>query len=313
MAEEAEAAVVEPVDEAANAEPAPDAQASPAPTGTIDGGGNAPDDGGEQPKGSLETLRETLAGGDEALLKQLNRYKSPEAISKAFREARAAAQKKQSPFRLGENASEDEVKAYREALGIPENPGEYPVAFRDDFPAADVDKEMLPEFRNRMHKAGVDPKAASEALEFYQDLAIARTQDAQRRAVETTKKTQAELRAEWGGEFDGNIGAIRELMTAQLGADGFEQMMGLRLEDGTLLQDQAPFVKMLAQIATDYYGSNAIYSGDVEATTKTVEDKLADFDNMQMSDPDKYWSAPVQAEVKKLHEQKLKLNSRRAA
>lgn len=313
MADEAEAAVVEPVDEAANAAPVSDAPASPAPTGTIDGSNDAPDDAGDDAKGSLQAFRESLAGGDEAFLKELGRYKSEDAIRRAIKEARTAARQKRGPARLDENASEEEVKAYREAMGIPENPGEYPVAFRDDFPAADVDKEMLPEFRNRMHKAGVDPKAASEALEFYQDLAVARQQEAARKAVETTKKTQAELRAEWGGEFEGNIGAIRELMTAQLGADGFQQMMGLRLEDGTLLQDQAPFVKMLAQIATDYYGSNAVYTGDVEATTKTLDDKLAEYEKMLLEKPEEYYTPKVQETVAKLYAQKEKLGKRRAA
>mgnify|MGYP006207106829 CR=1 FL=1 len=79
---------------------------------------------------------------------------------------------------------------------------------------------------------------------------------------------QTELRSEWGGEYDGNIGAISEFMTAQLGEEGFGRMMGMRLMDGSRLQDDPAFVKMMAQVATDYYGSNAIYNGDsAEVTT----------------------------------------------
>jgi hypothetical protein len=252
-----------------------------------------------------------LAGGDEGLLKALERYKSKEAISKAFREARTAAKNASKPLRLTDKATEDEVKAYREAVGIPEDAKDYPVDFREDYEASDADKEILGEFRAAMHERNVDPKAAAAALEWYQDFSQAQQQALDGNLAAVAKKTQAELRAEWGGEFDGNIGAVRELMTSHLGKDGFDRMMGMRLMDGSRLQDDPAFVKMMAQISTDYYGSNAIYNGDIETTSKTVQERIDELMKLRTSNEEEYFGDKVQAELSKLYAQKEKIAARK--
>lgn len=261
--------------------------------------------------GALQTLREQLSGGDEKLLNHLGRYKSVDAISKAFREARQAAQNAGKPITLGDKATPEEVKAYREAYGIPDDAAAYPGDFRADFKPSDADKAILGEFKTAMHAKNVPPQAAAAALEWYQDFAQAQQQELDGTLVRVAKETQQNLRSEWGGEYDGNIGAIQELMTSQLGKDGFNEMMGMRLMDGSRLQDHAPFVKMMAQISTDYYGSNAIFNGDIETTSKTIDEKLADYRKMQVDDPEKYRSNDVQEAVAALYAQKQKLEARK--
>lgn len=261
--------------------------------------------------GALQTLREQLSGGDEKLLNHLGRYKSVDAISKAFREARQAAQSAGKPITLGDKATPEEVKAYREAYGIPDDAAAYPGDFRADFKPSDADKAILGEFKTAMHAKNVPPQAAAAALEWYQDFAQAQQQELDGTLVRVAKETQQNLRSEWGGEYDGNIGAIQELMTSQLGKDGFNEMMGMRLMDGSRLQDHAPFVKMMAQISTDYYGSNAIFNGDIETTSKTIDEKLADYRKMQVDDPEKYRSNDVQEAVAALYAQKQKLEARK--
>lgn len=261
--------------------------------------------------GALQTLREQLSGGDDKLLNHLGRYKSVEAISKAFREARQAAQNAGKPITLGDKATPEEIKAYREAYGIPEDAAAYPGDFRSDFKPSDADKAILGEFKTAMHAKNVPPQAAAAALEWYQDFAQAQQQELDGTLARVAKETQSALRSEWGGEYDGNIGAIQELMTSQLGKDGFDEMMGMRLMDGSRLQDHAPFVKMMAQISTDYYGSNAIFNGDIETTSKTIDEKLADYRKMQTDDPEKYRSPAVQEAVAALYAQKERLDARK--
>ncbi|AXV17272.1 hypothetical protein CYG48_05015 [Neorhizobium sp. SOG26] len=259
----------------------------------------------------MQRLREQLAGGDEKFLKHLERYKSVDAITKMVREARQAAQNAGKPIMLTDKSTPEEVKAFREAYGIPEDPAAYPGDFRQDFKASDADKAILGEFKQAMHSRHVPPAAAAAALEWYQDFATAQQQELDGNLVKVAKETQSSLRQEWGGEYDGNIGAINELMTSHLGKDGFEEMMSLRMTDGSRLQDHAPFVKMMAQIATDYYGSNAIFNGDIETTSKTLEEKIAETREVQTKDPEKYRSAQYQEYVAGLYAQKQKLDARK--
>lgn len=270
--------------------------------------------GKDEQLGELQKLRQMLAGGDDKFLKELERYKSIESISKAVKEARIAARNSGKPVRLSDKATEDEIKAYREAYGIPESAEEYPVNFRDGYQATEADKAILGEFRAAMHERSIDPKAAEAALEWYQDFAQAQQQELASTLNKVAKQTQAELRSEWGGEYEGNIGAASELMKSHLGEKGFEEMMDLRLMDGSRLQDNIAFVKMMAQLGTDYYGSNAIYNGDIETTSKTVQEKIDGLLKLRggsKEEQEKYFSDATQAELTRLYQQRDKINSRK--
>ncbi|PST27205.1 hypothetical protein C7U60_02665 [Mesorhizobium plurifarium] len=260
----------------------------------------------------MQAFRERLAGGDETILKQLGRYKSIDAISRAYREAYNTAKNGGAKLpALTDKSTPEEIKAYRDAHGIPEDPSAYPGDFRQDFRATDTDKAILGEFKTAMHARNVPPAAAAAALDWYQDFATAQQQELDGNLARVAKETQSALRNEWGGEYDGNIGAAQQLMTSHLGKDGFEEMMGLRLMDGSRLQDNLAFVKMMAQLGGDYYGGNAIMTGDVETTAKTVQERIDELLALRVSDPEKYKSDDVQQKITKLYAQRDKINARK--
>jgi len=284
--------------------------------GTVDGGGTtttttdttAADDGD---KGELQRFREQLAGGDAGLLKSLERYKSVGAISNAFKEARTAAKGAGKVPALSDKSSPEEVKAFRAANGIPDDAKAYPGDFREGFKATDADKAILGEFKEAMHGKNVPPAFAAAALDWYQDFAVAQQQQLDGNMAKIAKETQAALRTEWGGEYDGNLNAASELMKSHLGDEGFERMMGLRMTDGSRLQDDPAFVKMMAQIGSDYYGGNAIMTGDIETTAKSVQEQIDDLLKLRNEDPTKYFSDDVQSKITKLYQQREKINERK--
>ncbi|MEN3146128.1 hypothetical protein ABCW43_02315 [Neorhizobium sp. IRAMC:178] len=290
----------------------PGAQAGKEPVGAAAAASDDAGAAGASDVGELQTFREMLAGGDEKFLKQLERYKSKEAISKAVREAAQVAKnagKGVSP--LTDKSTPEEIKAYREAVGIPDDPAAYPVSFRQDFEASEFDTEALSSFKEHMHGKHADPKTAAAAIDWFQDFAVAQRQELDGNMAKTAKATQAALRTEWGGEYDGNVSAAAQIMTTHLGEEGFENMMGLRLMDGSRLQDKPEFVKMMAQIGSDYYGGNAIITGDVETTSKTVEERINELMQLRASDSKKYFSDEVQGKLTKLYAQRTKLKARK--
>lgn len=279
--------------------------------GAQEGSDKTVDAGTDADKGELQRMREALAGGDEKLLSSLERYKSVDAISKAFKEARAAAKQAGKPLTLSEKASEEEVKAYREAMGIPDEAKDYPVKFRDDFKPSDEDAEILGSFKEYLHAKNADPRAANAALEWYQDFAAAKQQELSSTLVKVAKETQATLRNEWGGEYDGNLNAAQELMKSHLGEEGFGEMMNVRLMDGSRLQDNIAFVKMMAQLGGDYYGGNAIMTGDLETTSKTLQERKDELMALRATDSTKYFSDEVQGKLQKIRAQLSKIGSRK--
>jgi hypothetical protein len=296
QANDTQAPVVAP---ATSAAPSPVAGAESAPAASS-GGSDA----------DLQAFREKLAGGDAAFLKQLERYKSEEDISKGFREAYRAAKAGGKPVELTDKSTPEEVKAYREAMGIPEDPTAYPVSFAEDFGASEYDTAILDDFKAAMHEKNVPPKVAAAALEWYQDFATVQAQELNAQLAKTAKETQAKLRAEWGGDYDGNIGAAQQLMKQHLGEDGFMSLMEMRLMDGSRLQDNLPFVKMMADLGGDYFGSTAIFTGDGEATGKTLEQQKTELLALRVSDPEKYKSDDVQSKLQRIYTQLDKVKSR---
>jgi hypothetical protein len=307
--------VTAPSNEPATSKPSSPAPAkSAAPEGTVTGDKSVEPSADAETaadKGELQKLRETLAGGDEKLLQSLERYKSVEAVSKAFREARNAAKTAGKPLTLSDKATEAEVKAYREAYGIPDEAADYPLNFREGFEASEVDKALLDSAKEYVHAKNGDPRTAGIMMEWYQDAMLQQQQELSANLANVAKKTQSELRAEWGGEFDGNISAAGELMKSQLGEDGFKDMMSLRLMDGSRLQDNVAFVKMMAQLGNDYYGGNAIMNGDVETTSRTVQEKIDELLQLRLDSPEKYKSDEVQGKITALYAQRAKLQARR--
>lgn len=254
-----------------------------------------------------------MSGDDEGLKKSLGRYKTVEALRKGYHDARAAAKKAENakPLTLSDNPTDDELKAYREAVGIPEDPKEFPVAFSEEFKGSDEDGVILGSFQEYMHAKAGDPRTAKIAVEWFEDFQAEQHQAMNKRLNDVAKQTQNNLRNEWGGEYEGNLNAAQELMVTQLGQDGFEEMMNLRMIDGSRLQDHEAFVKMMAQVGSDYYGGNAIMTGDVETTSRTIQERLDELMALRKSDPDKYFSDDVQAKVQKLYAQKGKLEKRK--
>jgi hypothetical protein len=260
---------------------------------------------------ALQSFREQLAGGDAAMMKQLERYKSADEISKAFREGYKNAKNVGKLVELTDKSTPEEVKAYREANGIPDDATKYPGEFREGFEVTDADKAILSDFKAAMHERNVPPKVAAAALDWYQDFAAAQAQELNAQLAKVAGETQKALRSEWGGDYDGQIGAAQELMKAHLGDDGFGQMMGLRLMDGSRLQDNLGFVKMMATIGADYYGSNAILTGDIEATGKTLEAQKQELLALRVSDPTKFKSDDVQGKLTKIYAQLEKITARK--
>lgn len=294
---QANQAPVTPSAAPAVSEPNPGSESAPAPSS----GGSEAD---------LQALRVKLAGGDAAFLKQLERYKSEEDISKGFREAYKAAKSGGKLPELTDKSTPEEVKAYREAMGIPEDPTAYPVAFAEDFGASAYDTAILDDFKAAMHEKNVPPKVAAAALEWYQDFATVQAQELNAQLAKTAKETQATLRAEWGGDYDGNIGAAQMLMKQHLGDEGFNSLMEMRLMDGSRLQDNLPFVKMMANLGGDYFGATAIFTGDGEASGKTLEQQKTELLQLRVSDPEKFKSDEVQSKLTRIYAQLEKVNSR---
>lgn len=288
-----------------------------------EGGGTLLDTGGEPgtPEGEsaddddagLHDWREEFSGGDEKLKKVISRYRSPKQVAKALADAKSYIRSNKSGVNIpGDDATEEEIAEFRKAMNIPETADDYEVSWADGAEPTEADKAILETFADSMHKANATPGQLQAAVDWYNDQLKNLNQQRLEARYNAQVETQSELKAEWGGEYRSNLNAIKQFIVGQMGGDedAATDLFRTPLEDGSLLGDHLPFIKLLATPAVDYVGPNAIFSGDTKQTTVNLEQRKDELLQLRNTDPDKYKSDAIQTELQGIYQKLEKLEQR---
>lgn len=169
---------------------------------------------------------------------EISAMQKPGDLAKAYLEANAKLAKAIVP--PGENARDDEVKAFRSKLGVPENPEGYEIDSAGDSEFADV-------FRKAAHKEGLTAKQAKtlhgEIMKASQEI-LGKAQAAKKAKME---EGHEKLKAEWGEKYEANDIAARRF-AALAGADMVDALTenGL-IEDPRVLKGLHRFANMISE------------------------------------------------------------------
>lgn len=189
-----------------------------------------------------------MAKGDEKVLAQLQRYASPEVV---WQKARALETKLSSgEFKpvLGKNATAEEVKAYREAHGIPDKPEAYDLG--KDLKIDDADQPLVDLLKKVGHASNQTPDQVKSTVKALK--AVQQQMQEQRDLADTQLKQTCDdaLRGEWGGEFRRNVNLIHGLLDLTGGGSGMrEAVLDARMPDGRRLGDTPEAMRLLLNVA----------------------------------------------------------------
>ena len=275
----------------------------------LDGDVEIPADKDVTPKWG-DDWREKIAGKDDKLLSHLKRYTSLENYAKAGFEAQQKIRSGEFKKPLGTDAKPEEIAAWRKENGIPEKPDDYKFDLGGIVPA-EQDKPILDGFKNLAHAQNLPPELANKVVGWYyeqQEQAVAQQQKAD---TEYRIEAAVDLRHEWGGEFRGNINAIGNLLDSTA-PDGLkDRLLGARLADGRLLGDDPNVLRWLSQLAREQNPGAGLVPAGTADVGKGVEQRIAELQQIYVSDPDKYSREKLSAEHMQLLEAKQKMASRR--
>ncbi len=112
-----------------------------------------------------ETWREAMAGDDKKELKQLQRYASPEKVWAKARELERRMSAGELRSALADDASEEEVAAWRKENGIPETPTGY-----GNFESLNIpedDRPVIEGFLEAAHSKNSTPAQVQNMLDWY--------------------------------------------------------------------------------------------------------------------------------------------------
>lgn len=261
-----------------------------------------------------EDWRDKLAGGDEKALKALGRYQSPKDVAKALTEAQARISKGLAPAKLPDDATEEQVAAWRKEQGIPETPDGYLEKLTNGIVVGEDDKPMVDAFLADMHKGHAKPEHVAAALDWYYRTQDEMAAEQSRKDGEFRKQTEDALRAEWGPEYRANVNAISAFLDSAPveGETSLKDLLlGARLADGTALGDNPLALKWLRQLANEANPAGFIAPSQGGSQIKSVQDEIAEIEKFMREDRAAYNRDPAkQARLRQLYEAEEKLSKR---
>lgn len=240
--------------------------------------------------------------------KRLARFQSPENVYRSLRELEKRMSSGMLKPTLAEGATEAEVAEYRKANGIPTEatPESYGIKFPEGYQPNDADKADVSEFVAEMHKDNVPPALVQKVFGRYLAVKEKAEQQLFEAAQQQTINYKAELKAEFGREFDRNVRLGNSHLVQAVGEDQAKAFMAMTLADGTKLGDNPAFVRYIVAQALSTADEAALATSEFADNGKSIDDQYKEALALRFTDSKKYNSAE--------HQEKLmKLGARKAA
>ena len=151
-------------------------------------------------------------------------------------------------------ATDEDWKEVFSRLGAPKSPEDYKYSFKDD----EVDPNQLKTFNETAHKLGLLPKQAEALVKYYNDLNKGQSEQLETQAVEAQQKTEADLKKEFGPQFNKRLDQAKRLAVGTLGEEFLNNTL---LKDGSRLGDNIQVIKAFSSLA-DKLSEDEIVKGE---------------------------------------------------
>ncbi len=239
--------------------------------------------------------KQRMAGGDDKLLKRINRFASPGNVIKSLV---AAEQKIRSgdtvpPFPA--DGSDEDKAAWREQQGIPKEAGGYLEDMPNGLVIGDDDKEMMTTFAQAMHDHNAPPGIVHTAIDTYYKIEEQRLAEVADRDEQQRQETEDALRTEWGNDYRPMMRRIHAHLDG-LGEGVKDAIMNARdVRTGRPLASTPEILLALAQTAVEINPAGTIVPAGTTDVAKSVADEIAEIEAMIPNQGSAYYTGPKEA------------------
>ena len=219
---------------------------APAPTATEDvlETPTAEDGVGEQTsQDATLTWRDGIQ--DEGLKKHAERFTSLDALVQGNSDLRKQVSK--SISKPGDDATTEQIDAFREAVGVPKESSEYEFFFEEGKELSDREQKSQDHWAELFHKNNVPKDTADELVkEFRTELEAVMTERVKEdgKVVEQSKE---ELKEAWGDDYDKNIIFAAKASEKLFGED-YEEARYIEDKHGNFVLDNPIMNKLMAKL-----------------------------------------------------------------
>lgn len=248
-------------------------------------------------------LKQKLARGDEKIAKYLDKFKTVEDLVKSSRELESKFHKTRAIPELPKDATPEQVKEYREAVGIPESWDKYDIEL-NGVNIGENDKPIVDEFLKRAHEKNLKPAEVKNALQAYFEVATERNKEFIQNAEKQTAEVQKQLQKEWAHNFDANKNIIVNHLKNQFGDEEFNKITSATLPDGTMLINNPKLLNYFLEGAKNSGQSHTMLPNTNDPIS--LADRAKEIEKLQIENPQAFYNSPKISEEYKLIQEALK-------
>lgn len=203
--------------------------------------------------------------------------------------------------KLADNATPEQIAAFRKEAGVPEKPENYSIELPGGKKFDESEAPTIENFLKAAHAQHWPQAEVTRALDAFHGMKQAGEERLVKIDNEARAKGEDVLRAEWGADYRRNVQEVSNLLAGM--PEGLADLvLGGRLADGTRMGDHPGMIKWLSTMAME--NPSLAPAGDA-GPSRT--DRLAEIRKIRQADPDKYdRDHALQLEERKLLEIELK-------
>lgn len=245
--------------------------------------------------------------GDDAgsVANLLERVTDPGALLKNYREAQLKISKGEISTGLPENATEEQITAYREANGIPPAADKYELQMPEGVQLNDDMRDIF--------KAAFEPALNGNVSNSVMNEMVAATAQAQQQLVERqqqqdgidVQQATTVLKENWQGDYQTNLNMVDGLMNQLPEAvrDSFRQS---RMADGRGMMNTPEVMQFFADMARKLNPSGTVVPG-ANNPVQAINDEIASLE-ARMGEPDWHKDTAANNRLMQLYEAQERMN-----
>lgn len=232
--------------------------------------------------------KQKMAGNDEKLLKIIDKFKTPQEALSAYKELQSQFSKTRPIPELPKDATPEQIKEYREQVGIPETWDKYDTNLDDGVVINEFDKPIVDSFLKEAHQMNLRQSEVKKSLQAYFKMANARNADLIKQAELQTAEVAQQLEKEWGSTYKDNLSLISNHLSKEIGESEVEKLNSAVLPDGTLLINNPKLLNYLLKDAKSSNMSHTITPNTQQYTS--MLDRKAEIERIRIEAPDAFYN-----------------------
>ena len=201
--------------------------------------------------------------------KALDNFNNMEDFVKSYLHAQKLVGADKIPV-PNKHATEEDWNEVFKRLGAPSDPNDYKYDLKDQ----EMDQGQVQEFNKTAHRLGLLPKQAEGLIKFYNEMNVNNAASQEEAAAQSQMNVEAELKKEFGPQFNKRLDQAKRLAVNSLGQDFLENTY---LKDGSRLGDNLNVIKAFSDLA-DKLSEDPIIQGDGTSymTAKDIEKEITE-------------------------------------